>query len=309
MTASAMGFRLADMPRPLPSLNALRAFEAAARLHSFAKAAEELGLTPSAVSHKIRALEEYYGATLFRRERGGVSASPAAATLLEPLRAALRLISDAGERLAPPPRRLVVAAPPDFASRWLLPRLGSFLDAHPDIDFQLHTTETPIDAETNHVQFGICYGLGDWPGLISEKLLDETLLPVAAPHYLEPLGLRDLSDLPRAKLLIALDQPWTQWFERVRPGNDRLRFGEAFGDCALALQAAEAGRGIALGRGVLVADALADGRLAPLGDIRMQADRAYYLTWPRRRPLRPLPRRFRRWLLDVAKRFAPALGA
>jgi LysR family glycine cleavage system transcriptional activator len=297
------------MPRPLPSLNALRAFEAAARLHSFAKAADELGLTPSAVSHKIRALEEYYGAILFRRERGGVTASPAAATLLEPLRAALRLISDAGERIAPPPRRLVVAAPPDFAGRWLLPRLGSFLDAHPDIDFQLHTTETPIAAETNHVQFGICYGHGHWPGLASEKLLDETLVPVAAPRYLEPLELRGLSDLPRAKLLIDLDQPWTKWLECAGPGNDRLRFGEAFADCALALQAAEAGRGIAVGRSVLVADALADGRLAALGDMRMQAGRAYYLTWPRRRSLPPLPRRFRRWLLDVAKRFDAAPGA
>lgn len=309
MTASAMRFRQADMPRPLPPLNALRAFEAAARLHSFAKAADELGLTPSAVSHKIRALEEYYGATLFRRERGGVTASSAAATLLEPLRAALRLISDAGERIAPPPRRLVVTAPPDFASRWLLPRLGSFLDAHPDIDFQLHTTGNPIDAETNHVQFGISYGHGKWPGLISEKLLDETLLPVAAPRYIEPLGLRDLSDLPRAKLLIELDQPWIKWLEHVRPGHDRLRFGESFADCALALQAAEAGRGIALGRSVLVADALADGRLATLGDTRLQTDRAYYLTWPRRRPLRPLPRRFRRWLLDVAKHFAGGPGA
>jgi LysR family glycine cleavage system transcriptional activator len=279
-------------------MHTLKTFECVARLHSFTAAAEELHLTVSAVSHQIRAIETFYGAKLLRRGAREVTLTQAGEALRDVVVTFLGQLSEVGKALrSAPSHRLSLSAPPSFVSRWLMPRLGRFLGAHPDIDFTLHATSELVDFEDGQVDVAIRYGQGDWPGLESVKLFDETVFPVAAPSYLARTAIQVLDDLDKGLLLRDDFASWDDW-----TNHSSSQPGPTYGDSSLLLQAAEAGQGIALGRSVLVEDALAAGTLVRIGTLSRKAEGTYFLVWPAKAPRTSAKESFRTWLLAAAQR-------
>lgn len=276
----------------LPPMHTLRAFEAAARLRNFTLAGEELHLTASAVSHQIRALEAFYGTALFRRQRHEVALTSAGERLLDAAQPLLERLSALGDALrARDAQRLSLTAPPSLVSRWLMPRLGAFLAAHPQVDFRLHATTALLDLDAEQADLAIRYGDGRWPGLYAEKLFDESIFPVAAPAYARRLKLVG-DDFHAATLLRDDFHSWERW-----PGAaGATPSGPVYSDSALLLQAAEAGHGVALGRSVLVADAIRSGALVRLGTHAIAVPGAYYLVSARDVADTPAVAAFRAWL-------------
>src|SRR5579859_4006004 len=233
----------------LPPMHTLRTLEALGRLCNFTRAAEELCLTTSAVSHQIKAIETFYATKLFQRNRHHAVLTPAGERLLEVVRSTLQQLSSVGESLrVRDANQLSVTVPPSLASRWLMPRLGEFLRHHPAIDFRLRATSALIDLDTDEVDLGIRYGNGRWPGARSEALFSEEIFPVASPGYLAQMKVRRSADLKRCRLLQDDFQSWSEWSAKVGCAIGNAVSGPAFSDSALLLQAAEAGQGVALGR-------------------------------------------------------------
>ena len=293
------------MRRRLPPLNALRAFEAAARHLSFTKGAAELYVTQAAVSHQVKALEEHLGVRLFKRLDRALALTREGEALFVVVRdafdrldqAAARLMGGGGER-----ETLVVTSLPSFAARWLVPRLGRFGRAYPHIDVRLEPSIELADFERDQVDVAIRYGRGHYPGLSSEWLLDEELFPVCSPALLEgPKPLRAPEDLRHHTLLHAESEDWEMW---LRPmgveGVDAAR-GPVFQDSSMLLQAAVAGQGVALGRSVLAAEDLAAGRLVRPFSLSQPAGYAYYLVYPARAAETPKVKAFREWALQETR--------
>ncbi|QNK02135.1 LysR substrate-binding domain-containing protein [Dyella telluris] len=291
------------MPRTLPPMHTLSTFECVSRLRSFTAAAEELHLTVSAVSHQIRSLETFYGTRLLQRGHRDVTLTKAGDMLCSVVEELLEKLGTVGRALrSQPGNRLSLSAPPSFVSRWLMPRLAGFLDAHPDIDFTLKATTELVDLENDEVDFAIRYGDGTWPGLQGEKLLDEELFAVASPAYLEKAGIRDAKDLGKGLLLRDDFFSWAAWLGHMGMTDVATPSGPVYGDSSLLLQAAEEGHGIALGRSVLVETALASGRLARAGSKALKVDRSYYLVRSLAMPSSPTMELFRAWLFAQAQR-------
>ncbi|RUL71829.1 transcriptional regulator GcvA [Dyella choica] len=291
------------MRKPLPPMHTLRTFEALARARNFARAAEELHLTASAVSHQIKALESFYATKLFQRNRRDVALTTAGSKLLEVVGNVLEQLAEVGESLrARDGSRLSITAPPSLASRWLMPRLGAFMATHPHIELKLHATPALQDLDEDECDFGLRYGKGRWAGLHSEKLFDEALFPVASRTYAADKKIRGLSDLKSCLLLRDDFRSWEDWFAQVGHRPDRMTYGPSFSDSALLMQAAEAGQGVALARSALAADAIAAGSLIRIGKLSAPAPGAYYLVSSSRRPDSPSAALFRQWLLDTARR-------
>ncbi len=293
------------MRKRLPPLRALQAFEAAARHLSFVRAAEELGVTPAAVSQQIKLLEDRIGVTLFHRGARlslDIQAVEAAAALTD----AFDRLARAADRLASrgSDRPLIVSAPPAFASRWLVPRLTRFQARHPEIELHVSATLRLVDLDREGVDAAIRYGGGRYPGLVVERLTLEEVVAVAVPRLAETL--RSPADLCDAVLLVGEDMGWEKerdfpdwptWLREmgVIPAKPlRLR---PFGDTALAIEAAVAGLGVALVWRTLVADELSSGRQVALFPGRPLAS-AYHLVWSPRRTEHPALAQFRLWLLD-----------
>ena len=280
----------------LPPMHTLRAFEASARLRNFTLAGEELHLTASAVSHQIRALEAFYGTALFRRQRHEVALTSAGERLLAVAQPLLEQLCAVGDALrARDAQRLSLTAPPSLVSRWLMPRLGGFLAAHPQVDFKLHATTALLDLDAEQADLAIRYGDGRWQGLKADKLFDESIFPVAAPAYAHRHELVG-EDFQAVTLLRDDFQTWERWFGTAGPAPA----GPVYSDSALLLQAAEAGHGVALGRSVLVADAIAAGTLVRLGERVIDAPGAYYLVSSRDMTDTPAVSAFRHWLAAQA---------
>lgn len=281
----------------LPPMHTLRTFEALGRLRNFSRVAEELHLTPSAVSHQIKSIEAFYRLALFQRSRRDVALTPAGERLMEVVLTTLRQLSDAGDQLRRRDgNRLSVSVPPSLASRWLLQQLGAFLREHPAIDFTLHTTTSLVDLDADEVDLAIRFGGGRWPGVRSEKLFDEELFPVAAPGYVARMRLRKPADLERCVLLRDDFGAWPEWLERAGVAGGKHVFGPLFNDSALLLQAAEAGAGVALARSRLVADAIAAGTLKRVGSVALPSRGSYYLVTSSRRPKTASVMDFSQWL-------------
>lgn len=296
------------MSRRLPSLNALRAFEAAARHGSFARAAQELHVTPAAVSQLVKQLEGYLGAPLFRRGKQLV--------LGESAGAALPLLSEAFDQLERAVARLrsgdargplVVSAPPAFAARWLVPRLDDFQGRHPEIDLRLLATRRLVDFALDDVDLAIRFGSGDYPGLRAERLKGETILAVAAPAL--AADIRSATDLARKPLLNdewhtshQVFPDWETWLGSQGVALEAPLRIQSFGDANLTIQAAIAGLGVALAWRSLVADDLKQGRLVQLLGHASDTRLAYHLVMPAGRPLSAKVAAFRAWLLDQAAR-------
>lgn len=278
-------------------MQTLRAFEAAARLQSYTAAAEELGVTHGAVSHRIRALERRVGMTLFHRTGRTMKPAREAVTLLAQVREGLAVLQRAiPDRSRSTPGRLVISVHPALAIRWLIPRLGHFMRANPDFTVEIRSTADLGAFLTHGIDVSIRYGGGDWPNSACERLAGEILFPVCTPAYRDEHRLAQPADLARCTLLRHAWQPWSPWLRAAR-----LRIKEPSGklslsDSGLVLEAAIAGQGAALARSLFVIDDLKAGRLVRPFELSVPDSYGYYVTWHAGAPLSREGGAFRDWL-------------
>ena len=291
------------MSRRLPPLNALRVFEAAARHLSFTRAAAELHVTQAAVSHQVKALEDWVGQPLFRRLNRAIELTDAGARYLPALTAALDQIAEATARVAGDPgdRVLTISTLPSLAARWLVMRLARFEAAHPDLDVRVQSSAALVDFARQDVDLAIRYGRGSWPGLQCVRLVSETVFPVCSPELLRTgPPLRSPADL-RHHTLIHDDFAigWAEWLRAQGvEGVDPTR-GPWFTDSALALQLAVEGRGVVLARSVIAGDDLAAGRLVrPFGNTAETEIGSYWLVAPTSHFRRAKVAAFRDWIMS-----------
>lgn len=254
----------------MPPLRALSAFEAASRHGSFARGAEDLGVTPSAVSHHIQQLEDFLGVRLFQRHAGRAVLTSAGRAYAREIEHAFELISDATHLVAPQSQagHLVIASGPSFAAKWLQPRLPEFLRAHPEVKVRLSTFSNHDDLETSWFDVAIAYGRPPPTQTRVEPLLVERLRPLCSPALAASLELRTPQDLTRATLIHSVNAlTWADYLGRIdrgelRPGNELW-----IDRSNMAIEAAVSGLGVVLESEILAAEELRDGRLlAPFGD-------------------------------------------
>jgi LysR family transcriptional regulator, glycine cleavage system transcriptional activator len=304
--------------RRLPPLNALRAFEAAARHLNFSRAADELSVTPGAVSQQIQNLEDYVGAALFKRTPKGLLLTDAAQTALPALREAFDRLAEAASLLtaAVDGRRLTLTAPPSFAAKWLVPRLGAFEQAHPQVDVWLSAAIELVDLQAGEVDVAIRYGAGRYPSLEVKRLFSETVIPVASPEHLAVQPLVTPADLANHILLHDgspdLDDScpdWSMWLAaRGLKTIDAMR-GPRFNQSSLVIEAAVNGRGVALAKRTLAQADLEAGRLVAPLQIATAVDFAYYLVHPKAKGRLPQVKAFVSWIEAQAEAHQAALLA
>ena len=295
--------------RRLPPLNALRAFEAAARHLNFSRAADELAVTPGAVSQQIQNLEDYVGASLFKRTPKGLLLTDAAQTALPALREAFDRLAEAASMLtaAVDGRRLTVSVAPSFAAKWLVPRLGRFEALHPSVDVWISAGIELVDFASGEIDIAIRYGGGRYPAMEVVRLMQETVIAVASPELLAAQPLNQLEDLA-GHVLLHDGSPdadescpdWTMWLAaRGVRGVDGSR-GPRFNQSSLVIEAAVGGRGVALAKRALAQADLDAGRLVAPFQIATAVDFAYYLVHPKAKGRLPQVKAFIHWLIAEA---------
>lgn len=292
----------------IPPLSSLRAFEAVARHASFTKAARELHVTQSAVSHQIRGLEDYWGLRLFERSRRSVILTESGSVLAPVVRASLSQISDAVQSLREEEEdnALRVSVLQSFATRWLLPRLPEFTDRYPDVQVWLSATSEAVDFVSDDADVAIRLSPAGGEGLNWTPLFLEKAFPVCSPAFREAMrglkGPRDLLDRPVVQVISeARGLGWTDWFAAAGLSGAEFSVGARFSNSGLAMQAALDGQGIALGRVALALDDLTAGRLVRLFDIDCFSDGAYHLVCPEGQQQKRKIVVFRSWLMEKAR--------
>jgi LysR family glycine cleavage system transcriptional activator len=295
-------------------LNALRAFESSARHQSFSAAAAELNVTPAAVGQLVRSLETWLGAPLFHRSSSGrarLVATEAAQRALPDIRAGFDRLSLGLERLKEISTNgvLTVTVSPAFAAKWLLPRIDRFQATWPDTDVRLDTSLKLLDFVAQGIDIGVRYGAGDWPGLVTEKLMDEEAYPVCSPGLLrQERRLREPVDLGKETLIhdLSMDShegfaSWDAWLEKAEVKAITTKRGLRINNSAAVLQAAIDGHGVALARSVMARDDLATGRLVRLfPQIEFTSALAYYVVYRAECASLPKLAAFRDWLISEA---------
>jgi len=295
-------------------LNALRAFEAAARHLSYVAAADELNVTPAAVGHLVRGLEATVGVELFHRSQTGPARlvlTDAAQAVLPELQTGFDHLAVAFERLKAARGQITISVtvPPAFADKWLLPRIERFAASYPRYELRIDTSGRLVDFAAERVDVGIRYGAGRWPGLESTFLLRDAFFPVCSPALLAGAHpLRGPEDLAHHSLIhdrsMAFDSKfptWRSWLQTAGFPDIDCDRGLQINDSAAAYQAAINGSGVALGRTTLVADDLATGRLVrPFGDA-MDCELAYYLAHRPKADSDPGIAAFKAWICAEAK--------
>jgi LysR family glycine cleavage system transcriptional activator len=304
--------------RRLPPLNALRAFEAAARHLNFSRAADELSVTPGAVSQQIQNLEDYVGAALFKRTPRGLLLTDSAQTALPALREAFDRLAEAASLLtaAVDGRRLTLTAAPSFAAKWLVPRLGRFEEAYPQVDVWLSADMDLVDFGTGEVDLAIRYGAGPYPALEAVRLMSETVIPVMSPDLMAANPVNAPGDLARHVLLHDgspdADEScpdWLMWLAaRGVKGFDANR-GPRFNQSSLVIEAAVGGRGVALAKRALAQDDLDAGRLIVPMPIATSVDFAYYVVHPKAKGRLPQVKAFVGWLTAEAASHDAAMAS
>lgn len=291
------------MSRRLPSLTAVRAFEAAARQLSFARAAEELHVTPAAISQQIKQLEDYLGLALFRRGK--------TLAVSEAAQAALPLITEAFDQLERAVDRmrardtsgpLVVSTPPTFAARWLVPRLEDFHTRYPEIELRLLATRRLVDFALEDVDVAVRFGAPPFPGLHAEALMQESIVPVAAPAIAQTI--HTPADLLRCTLLHDESHEWDPafpdwetWLLSLGVSFDSPLRIRHFDDSNLSIQAAVSGLGVTLVWHSLVVDELRSGRLVQLFGHALATQQGYHLVTSPNRLTLPKVNAFKQWLM------------
>ncbi|MGA9660000.1 MAG: transcriptional regulator GcvA [Asticcacaulis sp.] len=296
----------------LPPLSALRVFEAAARHESFKQAAEELFVTPGAVSQQIRLLEEHVGVELFVRDGRRVvlsDAGKASAQILkeafEKMFEATRLMKQGNQK-----GRVTVSAAPSFAAKWLMPRLYDFSAANEDIDVWVSADMAPVDFAVSDIDLAVRYGNGHYTHLHVEHLLAESVVPVCSPALFEAAPMKKPADLAHHVLLHDVGfetdpscPDWAMWLKAHGvEGVDASR-GPRFNQSSMVIEAAVAGRGVALAKRTIAEADLKAGRLMVLFDEKDKPlEYGYYLVWPQSRDPSPAQVRFMEWLRAEAAR-------
>jgi len=261
-------------------MQTLQAFEAAARHGSYSGAAKELSLTHGAISHRIRELEDRLSVRLFKRVGRGMAPTREAVALLAQVRQALKMLQQAlPERKKAGIGRLVVGVHPALASRWLICRLGEFLETAPKMDVEIRSTADVDDFLAPGIDIAIRYGAGAWPNVVAERLAGEIMFPVCAPSYLDKHALSQPEDLARCTLLRHAWQPWTPWLRAANLKIPEPVGGIMLSDSSMLMEAAASGQGVALARGLFARDALRRGELVRLFDIETTDPYGYYVAW------------------------------
>jgi len=297
--------------RRLPPLNAVRAFEAAARRGNFNLAAEELNVTPSAISHQVRGLEEFFGVKLFRRRGRNVELTAKAQDYLRSITQALDQIDAASQRVMrrPEGNLLNIAVSPTFATGWLVPRMSEFQVDHPEIEIRMCTTMNLMDFDESDIDLAINYSPGEFPpGLVHRKLMSEHCVPVCSPQYMQQHGpLRTPSDIRNCTLLHALPRigQWRNWMDVAGVADvDGVR-GPKFQSTPLALEAAKSGLGVAIANREFVEDHIRQGTLVAPFEVEVPSESGYYLVYPDNHAGEPKVQAFSEWLLTKLEREHP----
>lgn len=288
------------MATRIPPVHALSAFEAAARHGSFALAAEELCITPSALSHRIRLLEEFVGERLFIRDGRNVGLSEFGRRYLDVVRQALRTLTDfpMPRRAASVQPRVKLTLPPTFARYLLVPRLSSFTEQHPDIAVEIYLSVPLYDLSLAESDLEVRFGPGKYPNLQSEKLFSEPTFVVASPGYLRQVG--DIStpeDLQKAALIRSALEPWQPWFEAAGLDWPEPTAGLRVDDLGLLLEAVRHGHGIGLTREHFARELLDSGEVVRLFDMQTATPpHAYYVVYEKQATERPEVDTFLQWM-------------
>jgi LysR family glycine cleavage system transcriptional activator len=293
-------------PRPRLPLTALRVFEAAARHESFLRAAEELAITPGAVSRQIKALEADLAVRLFERFNRAVRLTETGQRLAVGVRQGITLMEAAVEEVRNPRQAvLAVTAMHSFAARWLVPRLHLFNERHPDIQVLVAASDNTVDLVRDRYDVAIRFGLGPYPGLAASKLMSLFSFPVCTPALARDTPIRTAHDLARVPLIgdvnLVQDEPgWDAWFELAGAPEVKWVGGQLFSNTYLAIEAALAGRGVALVEDALVKDEIAAGRLVKPFEVELMSPYSQWILTLPEKADRPDIRRFRTWLLAQA---------
>jgi LysR family glycine cleavage system transcriptional activator len=295
------------MTARLPSLNGLRAFEAAARHLSFTLAAGELNVTQTAISHQIRRLEEELGIRLFIRQNRALALTPEARDYLPGVRAAFNDLRLATDRLLrkDDDKVLTISTLASLAAKWLLPRLTDFQESHPGIDVRITTSTSLVDFQRDDVDAAIRYGRGQWAGLRADWLMADELFPVCSPALLRgDRALHVVEDLKDHVLLHTTNNSddWRLWLTAAGlPTNISKQPGLTFDMTFMTVQAAIDGMGVAMGRTSYVQDDIAKGRLVVPFRIALPADAGFYLVSPQGRREAPKLAAFRQWIVAATQ--------
>lgn len=272
------------MIHSLPPLQNLRAFEATARRLSMTLAAEELHLTHGAVSRQIKALEEHLGTPLFRRMTRKIELTEAGTSFFSVVTRLLSELAREAEtiRSRSETQRLVISSGVSFASKWLTPRLHRLMARHPEFDVHLEVTDVWLDFTRSQIDVALRYGTGVYPGATAERIMNETVSPVCAPDYRERAGgLAKPADLSKCQLIheVGMTATWERWFAMMGLPYEKAR-GLGYSHGSMSIEAAIRGEGVALGRSVLVAEDLRQGRLvAPFPQAKLDVELGYDLVY------------------------------
>lgn len=281
-----------------PPLNAIRAFEAATRHSSFAAAAEELGVSTTAISHHIKVLEERLSVKLFRPQGRGLVPTEAGQRFAAVVADAFQRISTGMAELSGEAAvgRLRLSVAPPFAAYWLVPRLVAFRRLHPGIEIEVESTQRPVDFRHNAVDLAIRYGDDDWGGLVAERLMQPVAFPVCVPELAASLAVP--ADLKAQPLLHEdSNKLWLAWLSAAGVDGVDLNRGPRFSDVILLMEAIAAGQGVGLGDSLCSVRDLGSGRVVRPFDIGIPCD-WYWLIMPPGRRLSAAAGNFRAWLLD-----------
>jgi LysR family glycine cleavage system transcriptional activator len=294
----------------LPPLRSFRVLEAAARHQNYTRAADELHLTHSAVSHQIHALEASLGVRLFERSGRQMRATETGRLLAQDVRATLDALAAAVERVrgADTANAITVSVLPSFAAAWLVARLGGFLERHPQVELRLESTTALADFRNDGVDVAIRYGSGNYEGLECVKLFDDEVFPTMSPKLKRSARIRTPADLARVPLLRIRNQPWAPWFAAAGIAQGEPRRGPVFNDSELALQAAIQGQGAVLARGSLAAAKLRAGVLVAPFKQRIASPQTCWLVYPPHHGRKPSVQLFRDWLIGELDAMSPVHG-
>jgi len=292
------------MSNRYPPLNALRAFEVAARHLSFTKASEELFVTQAAVSHQIKALEDYLGLKLFRRRNRSLLLTEEGQSYYLDIKDILLSLKEATDKLKSRSAKgaLTVSVPPSFAIQWLVPRLSSFNQAYPDIDVRVQAVDRYEGKLSDNVDVAIFYGKGDWSGLQADLLYTEYLLPVCAPSLVVDKDLLNKPEnLAHCTLLHDISrQDWLTYTKQLGLTNINVQQGPIFSHSAMVVQAAVHGQGVALVNNVMAQAEIESGRLVcPFKQVLISKN-AFYFVYPESQVEVGKITAFREWIIDRA---------
>jgi LysR family glycine cleavage system transcriptional activator len=289
----------------IPPLSALQAFETIARRKSFSLAAEELHLTPSAISHQVAKLEGLLNVRLFERSARGVELTPAGQQYLQRVGSALGAINTATEDLRHGVQdTLYVHSSPSFASLWLMPRLARFTERHPHISLMLSASHVHSDFQLGQMDIDIRYGLPNWPNLQVEAICTEKIMPLASPEFIRTHALHSPADLLRVPLIqssVSVVQ-WSDWFGRFCANERPERMGLRFDRAMMSLDAAVQKLGVALESSTIGHALIASGKLQPVFGEKLSLEvQGHFLVYPARHAARAEVQHFLQWLKEEAQ--------